>query len=288
VKIHEIIRERGKSISFELFPPKDRAGEEKLLPVIKRLEALNPDFISVTYGAGGGTRKNTMNLVARLKEETLLTSMPHLTCLGQGKEELKAILDHYQAIGIENVLALRGDLPLGTTEDDFPEDCLNCARDLVDLAATYRSFSIGVACYPEGHIEAPSLEKDLWFTKQKIESGADFAITQMFFENHFFYDFMEQAGQIGIRVPIIPGIMPIYDIKKTGEFCRKCGTTLPLSLVERMGKASPQDAHSIGRDFIVEQCADLLEQGFRHLHFYTLNRAETIIDILGNLSLGRA
>lgn len=287
MKVHEIIKSQGKSVSFEFFPPKDPAGENKILPVIKRLEALRPDFVSVTYGAGGGTRKNTSSLVERIQEETSLTPMPHLTCIGQNYGDLKAILDQYRSMGIENVLALRGDFPQGTSDADFPEDCLTCAKDLVDLTSTYQAFSIGVACYPEGHIESPSLEKDLLFTKRKIDSGAHFAITQIFFENRFYYDFLERAEKIGIRIPIIPGIMPIFDIKRTGEFCRKCGTTIPDSLVARMEKASPEDVGHIGREFAVEQCADLIKQGIHYFHFYTMNQAETVIDILDSLSLGR-
>jgi len=287
MKIHEIIKNQGKSISFEFFPPKDLDGENRLVPVIKRLEALGPDFVSVTYGAGGSTGKNTVSLVERIQEGTSLTPMPHLTCIGQSYGDLKTILDHYKHLGIENVLALRGDLPQGTSDADFPEDCLTCAKDLVDLTATYQAFSIGVACYPEGHIEAPSLEKDLLFTKRKIDSGAHFAITQMFFENRFYYNFLNRAEKIGIHIPIIPGIMPILDIKRTGEFCRRCGTTIPNSLVARMEKASPEDAGLIGREFAIEQCADLIRQGVRCFHFYTMNQAETVIDILGSLSLGR-
>lgn len=284
MKIHEIINNQGKSVSFEFFPPKDRAGEEKLLPVIQKLAGLGPDFVSVTYGAAGGTRKNTTSLVERIQESTPLTPLPHLTCIGQTHEDLQAILESYKDMGIENVLALRGDLPQGTTEADFPEDCLTCAKDLVDLTAGYRAFSIGVACYPEGHIEAPNLEVDLLFTKRKIEAGAHFAITQMFFDNRFYYDFLERAGKIGINIPIIPGIMPVSDIKKTVEFCQKCGATIPSSLVARMEKASPEDARQIGREFAIEQCADLFQQGIRYFHFYTMNQAETVTDIFNSLS----
>jgi methylenetetrahydrofolate reductase (NADPH) len=287
MKIHENIKNQGKSVSFEFFPPKGPAGENKILSVIKRLEAYGPDFVSVTYGAGGGTRKNTTRLVERIQEKTSLTPMPHLTCIGQTEKDLKTILDYYLQIGVENILALRGDFPQGTTENDFPNDCLTCAKDLVDLTSTYQAFSIGVACYPEGHIEAPNLDKDLLFTKRKIDSGAHFAITQMFFENRFYYDFLDRAEKIGIHIPIIPGIMPIFDIKKTGEFCRKCGTTIPDSLVARMKKASPEDAGRIGQEFAIEQCSDLIKHGIRFFHFYTMNQAETVTHILGSLSLGR-
>lgn len=286
MKIHEIIQNQGKCLSFEFFPPKDSAGETKLISVIRRLETFRPDFVSVTYGAGGSTRKNTAGLVERIFEETTLTPLPHLTCIGQTESDLKTILDHYRRIGIENILALRGDYPQGASEVDFPDDCLTCARDLVDLAAGYRRYSIGVACYPEGHIEAESLEKDLLFTKRKIDSGAHFALTQMFFENRFYYNFLERAEKIGIHIPIIPGIMPISNITRTREFCRKCGTTLPKDLIIRMEKATPEDANRIGREFAIEQCADLYRQGVRYFHFYTMNQAETVIDILRSLSWG--
>jgi methylenetetrahydrofolate reductase (NADPH) len=285
MKIHENIEKKGKSLSFEFFPPRDPAGEKKLFPVIKKLESLGPDFVSVTYGAGGGSRKNTAALVERIKADTSLNPMPHLTCIGQTEKDLRTILDYYKELGIENILALRGDFPKGTGEEDYPEDCLTCAKDLVDLTSSYRAFSIGVACYPEGHIEAPSLEKDLLFTKRKIDSGAHFAITQMFFENRFFFEFLERAEKIGIHIPIIPGIMPIFDIKKTAEFCRRCGTTIPASLANRMGRASPEDAARIGREFAVAQCIDLIRQGIRYFHFYSMNQAESAIEILGNLSL---
>ena len=180
MKIHEIIKKQGKSISFEFFPPKDQAGEDKLLHVIKKLEALRPDFVSVTYGAGGGTGKNTMSLIKRIKEGTSLNPMPHLTCIDQSKEELRVILDNYRLMGVDNVLALRGDPPKGQVEFVAPQDGFCYARDLVELAATFHSFSIGVACYPEGHIESPNLDRDLFYTKQKIDTGAHFAMTQMF------------------------------------------------------------------------------------------------------------
>jgi methylenetetrahydrofolate reductase (NADPH) len=285
MKIHELITEQGKSISFEFFPPKDQTGEDKLLTAIKRLETLRPDFVSVTYGAGGGTRKNTRSLIKRIREETSLNPMPHLTCIDQSKEELKTILGDYRLMGVDNVLALRGDPPQGTTEFVAPKDGFCYAKDLVDLAATFNSFSIGVACYPEGHIESPNLEMDLFYTKLKIDAGAHFAMTQMFFENRFYYDFLERAGKIGIKVPIIPGIMPIFDIKRIGAFCQNCGATIPNPLVTRMENASPEDAKHIGREFALEQCADLIKNGIRYFHFYTMNQAEAVIDIFRSLKL---
>jgi len=209
--------------------------------------------------------------------------MPHLTCVGQTEEELRSILAEYQSMGIDNILALRGDPPLGTKV--IPKDGLCYARDLVQLAASFNAFSIGVAVYPEGHIEAPNLETDLFHTKQKIDAGADFAITQMFFDNRFYYHFVERAEEFGIHVPIIPGIMPITDIEKVKRFSRICGTTLPTHLVERMEKStSPEEARKTGIDFAVRQCEDLYRNGIRYFHFYTLNRAEAVTEILSALN----
>lgn len=285
MKIKELIEQQGRSISFEFFPPKHEEDENKLFDTIGKLGSLKPTFVSVTYGAGGGTLTNTMHVVKRIKQETSLTPMPHLTCVGQSKEELRRILHEYLDLDIENVLALRGDPPRGTSQF-AAKDGLCYASDLVELAASFNAFSIGVAVYPEGHIDAPNLEADLLYTKQKIDAGADFAITQMFFENHFFYDFMERVDRLGIHIPIIPGIMPVTDIDKIKRFSQMCGATLPGSLVSQMeNAASPEEARKIGIDFATRQCDDLWRNGVRYFHFYTLNRSEAVTEILQNLSV---
>jgi methylenetetrahydrofolate reductase (NADPH) len=285
MKIKDIIEQQGKSISFEFFPPKNQQGEDQLLETIRRLESFKPTFVSVTSGAGGSTLKNTRQVVKRIKEETSLTPMPHLTCVDQSKEEIGDILGDYLGLGVENILALRGDPPKGTTIL-IPKNGLCYASDLVQLVASFNAFSIGVAVYPEGHIEAPSLEKDLFYTKQKIDAGADFAITQMFFDNSFFYRFMERAQKAGIDIPIIPGIMPITDIEKIRKFSQTCGATLPAHLVDRLQEAaSPDEAGKIGLDFAIKQCEDLMRNGIRYFHFYTLNRADVVSAILHNLGL---
>jgi methylenetetrahydrofolate reductase (NADPH) len=284
MKIKDIIEQQGKSISFEFFPPKSLEGEEQLFQAIRRLESFDPAFVSVTYGAGGGTLKNTRQVIKRIREETSLTPMPHLTCVDQSKEELREILDDYLGLGVENILALRGDPPKGTTVL-VPKDGLCYASDLVQLVASFNAFSTGVAVYPEGHIEAPSLETDIFYTKQKIDAGADFAITQMFFDNSFFYRFMERAQKAGIDIPIIPGIMPITDIERIKKFSQTCGATLPAYLVDQMERAkSADEARQIGLDFAIRQCEDLARNGIRYLHFYTLNRAEVVSEILDSLS----
>jgi methylenetetrahydrofolate reductase (NADPH) len=277
MKIGKVIKERGSSLSFEFFPPKDEAGETRLFQTVAKLEKLSPTFVSVTYGAGGGTMKNTSRVIRRIKQETSLSPMPHLTCVDQSAGELKQILEDYKKGGINNVLALRGDPPRGTDKFTAPKDGFCYAIDLVKLAVLVDGFSIGVAVYPEGHIEAPSLEKDMFYTKKKIDAGADFAITQMFFDNRYFYDFLERAEKAGITIPILAGIMPITDLERIRRFSKMCGATLPDKIVRRLEKA--------GVELATEQCADLLGHGLRYFHFYTLNRAEAVSQIVANLGL---
>jgi methylenetetrahydrofolate reductase (NADPH) len=285
MKIGKVIKERGSSLSFEFFPPKDEAGETRLFQTVAKLEKLSPTFVSVTYGAGGGTMKNTSLVIRRIKQETPLNPMPHLTCVDQSAGELKQILEDYKKGGIDNVLALRGDPPRGTDKFTAPKDGFCYAIDLVKLAVLVDGFSIGVAVYPEGHIEAPSLEKDMFYTKKKIDAGADFAITQMFFDNRYFYDFMERAEKAGITIPILAGIMPITDLERIRRFSKMCGATLPDKIVRRLEKAGPDEAAKVGVELATEQCADLLGHGLRYFHFYTLNRAEAVSQIVANLGL---
>ena len=258
------------------------------MATIGRLELFGPSFVSVTYGAGGGTRKTTGRVVERIIRETHLTPMPHLTCCGQSREDLKEVLLGYRQLGVENILALRGDLPKDVAAMPAT-DGVGYARDLVLLAGKLNAFCIGVALYPEGHLEAPSLESDLFYAKQKIEAGADFAITQMFFDNRFVYDLVERIEKAGICIPIILGIMPITDLEKIRQFTQTCGASLPPSLVSRLERAtSPGDVKKIGVDFATRQCDELRRNGFRRFHFFTLNQAEAVTEILHNLSLGGA
>jgi len=269
MRIGQFIAEKGESLSFEFFPPKDKAAEDRLFENIAKFEALNPAFVSVTYGAGGGTLKNTRHVVLRILQETPLVPMPHLTCVDQNRDELKAILEDYMKLGIENVLALRGDPPKGAEKFTPPKDGFCYARDLVQLAVSLSGFSICVAVYPEGHCESPNLEMDMYYTKQKIDAGADFAITQMFFDNSYFYNFLERAAKADIKIPIIAGIMPITDIDRTKKFSQMCSATLPEHVIQRFEKVGSVagDAKKIGVEVATEQCADLLEHGIRYFHF---------------------
>ena len=287
VKIGQFIAGKGKSLSFEFFPPKDKAAEDQLLKNIAGFEALKPAFVSVTYGAGGGTLKNTRHFVLRILQETPLVPMPHLTCVDQNRDELKAILEDYMKLGIENVLALRGDPPKGAEKFTPPKDGFCYAKDLVQLAVSLSGFSISVAVYPEGHCESPNLEMDLYYTKQKIDAGADFAITQMFFDNSYFYDFLERAAKADIKIPIMAGIMAITNIDRTKKFSQICGATLPDKIIKRFERAgsTAAEAKKVGIDVATEQCADLLEHGVRYFHFYTLNQSDVVVQIVSDLGL---
>jgi methylenetetrahydrofolate reductase (NADPH) len=287
MRIGQFIAEKGKSLSFEFFPPKDTAGEDRLFENIAKFGAFNPAFVSVTYGAGGGTLKNIRHVILRILQETSLVPMPHLTCVDQNRDKLKAILEDYMKLGIENVLALRGDPPKGAERFTQPKGGFCYAKDLVKLAASLSGFSICVAVYPEGHCESPNLEIDMYYTKQKIDAGADFAITQMFFDNSYFYDFLERAAKLNIKIPIIPGIMTITNIERIKKFSQKCGATLPDKIIQRFERAGPkvEEAKKVGIEVATEQCADLLEHGIRYLHFYTLNQSDAVFQIVSNLGL---
>ena len=281
MKIIDKLKETKTSISFEFFPPKTKEGENSLFNTIKELQKLNPTFVSITYGAGGSTRNRTRNIVKRVFEETNLTVMAHLTCIGHTNSELKDILDDYKKIGIQNILALRGDIPVDK-EEDILKGCKYASELVSFIRKNYKDwFSIGVAVYPEGHPESPNLERDIYYFRKKVEAGADFGITQMFFDNSYFYRYMELLEKEGVNIPIIPGIMPITNFKQIRKFALMCGATIPESLVKRLEKYedNPNDLENVGIEFAIEQCRDLLKNGVKGLHFYTLNKSKATLRI---------
>ncbi len=284
MKIGEILKQVKHSISFEFFPPKTKEGEDALCETIKELEYIKPTFVSITYGAGGSTRERTIRVVKRIHQETDLTVMAHQTCIGHTKKEIIDILNEYKKIGVQNILALRGDIPQGQEETFvFPPDGCRYANELVELIRENFGdwFSIGVAAYPEGHPESPNLERDIYYFKKKVEAGAEFAITQMFFDNRFFYDFLERVEKAGINIPIIPGIMPITNFKQIRKFALMCGATIPEELVKKLEAVEdkPEEVEKIGIEYAVKQCEDLLKNGAKGLHFYTLNKSKATIQI---------
>lgn len=280
--IRDILKERDKGVSFEFFPPKTEEGKDAFMTVVRELRAFNPLYVSVTYGAGGTTQDRTYRTLKWLREETDLTVMCHLTCIGATKKVMDELLKNYISIGVDNILALRGDPPRGVSDFDPLKGEFRYASDLVRFIKRYESFSIAVAVYPEGHQESPSLDKDMEYTRKKIDEGADFAITQMFFDNKYFYQFMERADRAGIKIPIIPGIMPIGDIRKIIEFASFCKATIPDSIKKRMEsfQDNPEEMKKIGIEIAIKQCMELRSNGIRFFHFYTLNRADMVRSIV--------
>jgi methylenetetrahydrofolate reductase (NADPH) len=285
MKISDKFKERRQGISFEFFPPKSVEGKGPFLKVVKELSAYDPLYVSVTYGAGGTTQDRTSNTLKWIKQETDLTAMSHLTCIGATKTTLDALLKDYQNLGIDNILALRGDAPKNAPDFDPTRGEFKYAKDLVVFIKKYDYFSIAVAVYPERHGQSPSIEKDMEYTKQKIDAGADFAITQMFFDNRYYYEFMDRAAKLGIAIPILPGIMPIIDCKRIVEFASYCNTTVPKEILDRMEPVMdmPEEMRKLGVEFAVKQCEDLMNHGVRYFHFYTMNRSDSVSEILNAL-----
>jgi methylenetetrahydrofolate reductase (NADPH) len=273
--------------SFEFFPPKTDEGEQNLRTALGALRELEPDFVSVTYGAGGSTRGLTLELTKWIKQELGIEAMAHLSCVGSTRDELCVILDSLTDAGIENVLALRGDPPRGETEWRPHPGGLSYSSELATLISERYPASVGAACFPEVHPEAPDLASDLRFLKHKVESGASFLITQLFFDNDVYFRFVEEARAIGIDVPIIPGIMPITDVKQIKTITSMCGSCIPDSLLEQLEQraACPDAVRELGVSYATLQCAELLARGAPGIHFYTLNRSPATRAILSALRL---
>jgi methylenetetrahydrofolate reductase (NADPH) len=290
VRIDEIIASReGPVFSFEFFPPKTDEGERNLRQALETLRALDPDYVSVTYGAGGSTRDRTLDLTKWIKQELGIEAMAHLSCVGSTRGELGEILDGIEAAGIENVLALRGDPPRGQSEWTPHPGGLQYSTELAELIAGGYPFSVGAACFPEVHPEAPDLAHDLRFLKQKVASGASFLITQLFFDNELYFRFVDEARAVGIDVPIVAGIMPITDVRQIKTITGMCGATIPPRLLEALEWRAddPAAVLQLGVSYSTLQCAELLARGAPGIHFYTLNRSPATRAILSALRLLR-
>lgn len=275
MRISDILRTDRRAVSFEFFPPKDDAGFASLFETIEALKALDPSYVSVTYGAGGSTRRKTVELVKRIKHEIGIESMAHLTCVGANRDEIGGVLDDLAAAGLENVLPLRGDPPKGESDFVPTPGGFRYANELVAFIRERHSFCLGGACYPEKHPEAPSAEADLDNLKRKVDAGVDFLITQLFFDNDDYLRFRERAVAAGVRVPILAGIMPILNVKQIKRFTRMCGASLPNALRQKI-EAVEDDAEAVrqvGIYHATRQCEDLLRDGVPGIHFYTLNRS---------------
>lgn len=277
----------GKSpaISFEFFPPKDQEGVDRLFTTVADLAPFEPAYVSVTYGAGGSTRQLTVELVGRIQRDVGIEAMAHLTCVGAPQSELASVLDQLQQAGVSNVIALRGDPPKGATAFVAHEGGFGHAAELVAFVKARASFCVAGACYPEKHPEAASAEDDLAHLKRKVDAGAEFLITQLFFDNDDYFAFVERARRAGITVPIVAGIMPVTNVSQIKRFTAMCGARMPEELMHRLEPiAADADAvGAMGVDYAAAQCRELLERGAPGIHFYTLNRSKATVEILKRL-----
>ncbi len=290
MRIDQIIAETDEPVfSFEFFPPQSDAGERVLGLALESLRQLGPDFVSVTYGAGGSSRTRTLELTKWIKQELGIEAMAHLSCVGATREELHEILDDMSHAGIENVLALRGDPPRGESDWKPHPGGLSYSTELAGLIGADYDACIGGACFPEVHPEAQDLAHDLRFLKDKIANGVSFLITQLFFDSELYFRFVDEARAAGIEVPILPGVMPITNLRQIKTITGMCGATIPQTLLEALEWRShdPDAVLQLGVAYATLQCAELLAGGAPGIHFYTLNRSHATRAILSALKLLR-
>jgi methylenetetrahydrofolate reductase (NADPH) len=286
--VRDILNNTKTSFSFEFFPPKSEEDSNKLFTAIADLIPLKPAYVSVTYGAGGSTRDRTHNLVVRIQKETDLTVVSHLTCVGSSRAEIKKILEKYEQNNVHNILALRGDMPRGENDWDTATKDFKYAEDLVSfIKKNFPGTCIGVAGFPEGHPETPNRLKEVDFLKSKIDAGADYIVSQLFFENRDFYDYRERCELAGINVPIIAGIMPIttrQGMIRMAELA--AGARLPARLLKAIYRANNDDyVEKVGIHWATEQVRDLIDNDVRGIHFYTLNNSRATLKIYENLGV---
>jgi methylenetetrahydrofolate reductase (NADPH) len=291
--IQDIFAQHRTTFSFEFFPPKTDAAAEELFRAIARLQELRPSFVSVTYGAGGSTRERTHDLVVRIERDTNLTAVSHLTCVCHGRADMEAILDRYAESGVENVLALSGDVPRDRADYDRANDAFRYAEDLVRFIRTRtncrdaRGFGVGVAGFPEGHPGTPNRLLEMDYLKRKVDAGADYICTQLFFDNRDFYDFRDRCDLAGIKVPIVAGIMPITSkagMTRMAELA--LGARFPAALLRAVSRCADDAAVArVGVHWATEQCRALLDRQVRGIHFYTLNKSDATRQIYDNLGV---
>lgn len=284
MKIREILTDKNPHISFEVFLPKTDAGYDSVLSATEEIAALKPSFISVTYGAGGGTSKNTVKIASRISKDMGVTSLAHLTCVSSTKEEVHRVIEKLKEREIENILALRGDIPQDAA---FPlPNHYRYACELIEDIKRQGDFCIGAACYPEGHVETEHKKDDIANLKTKVDCGVDFLTTQMFFDNNIFYNFLYRIREKGITVPVLPGIMPVTNGKQMERICALSGTVLPQrfrAVLDRFGD-NPGAMQQAGIAYATDQIIDLFANGINHVHIYSMNKPEVAAAIMENLS----
>lgn len=284
MSILDLYNTQKLTLSFEIFPPKTERGHEILWHEMEVLSHLNPGYISVTYGAGGSTRDKTLEIALKIKNTYKITPLVHFTCVGSGRDEIKKYIQIVKKAGIHNILALRGDPPQGETTFTPPKDGFAYASELVQYIRSIDDFIIAVAGYPEGHMEALDLETDIDNLKRKVDAGANFIITQLFYNNNDFYSFIDKIVQKGITIPVIPGIMPVTNLAPIKKITSMCGATIPRKLVDRLQHCPSDDILcDAGIDYSIEQCRELKKWGVKGFHFYTLNRSQVVKKIIESI-----
>lgn len=284
MKISEILASNRVTLSFEVFPPKTETNYESVEKAAYGVAELKPDYMSVTYGAGGSTRANTVKIASGIQEKFGINTIAHLTCVGATRDDIKRTLGEMKAAGIENVLALRGDKPKNFEGEPFID--YKYASELVTAIKEYGDFCVGGACYPEGHVDATNKKEDILNLKKKVDAGCEFLTTQMFFDNNIFFNFLYRIREKGITVPVIPGIMPITRANQLGTACALSGTNVPerfRNLVDHFGD-NPAAMQQAGIAYATDQIIDLVANGIRHIHVYSMNKPEVAEGIMNNLS----
>jgi len=286
LKIRDLLKEK-RTISCEFFPPREADGIPNVLRAIDRVRAYQPDFVSVTYGAGGSTRAFTEEITMHIKRETGLEVMAHLTCVAQTREDIHGVLERLDENGIENIIALRGDPPQGQTDFVPVTGGFEHATSLIKHIRQNFQFGLAGACYPEGHVESPDIRKDIEYARLKVEEGADFLVTQLFYDNSHFFEFIDRAAKAGINVPIVPGVLPILTTAQIRRFTGLCGATIPAELDRQLEKYAGDDdaVRELGIEYATNQVRELWDSGVPGVHFYVLNRSYSVSKILDNLGI---
>lgn len=287
MKVTEMWQTKKPTVSFEFFPARNAEGAEKLTRVIDQLDLMEPDFVSVTFGAGGSTREGSRQMIARLKNDLKLEVMAYFAGFGLGPEDIQGVLDTYLDLGVANVLVVRGDPPHGQPDFKPHPASLPHASDLLEFIRPRYPFCLGAAGYPEGHIEAESRQKDLEYLQLKVDKGAEYIITNYFYDNRYYFDLVASCRQLGLNIPILPGIMPIFSIKMMENLAKLCGASISDDLRQKLASLRPPgDAQALlnfGIDFAFQQCKGLLEAGAPGLHFYTMDRSPSTAGVVSLL-----
>jgi len=285
MRVNTLYENKQPVISMEFFPPRNQAASEKFSGLIDTLSALHPDYLSITFGAGGSTRDGSYQTVKELRTKKKLPTVAYIAGCGLDPDEIRDVLDKYRDLGVETIFVIQGDKP--KTDDFTPHpDSFSHASELIAFIRSHYDFTLGCAGYPEGHIEAQSLDKDIQYLKLKVDNGAQYVVAQYFYDNDYFFDYVKKCKDQGIKVPIIPGIMPVYTVKMTRMLSKVCGSSITQELEGKLNSVNPEDKDAVlklGIEFATEQCRGLLKQGVPGLHFYTMDRSKSTVEIIYQL-----